>query len=204
VEIHNCARRGLVLSFYLSPDHESIWHSPEDEAPLRETHLRRWCRQSSGTHTDFTWLMSSQRVANLALGMISLSSYRSSWKFLLLVKMTQGDIFDSRWQCQTSFCQNRDSVFGSEFPTPSSSLSWFARSRSLRLLAFRASERSASRELIRWTWWTLVSYPENFELSRLWDFRCGISRMVDLIAKCIDGNDKYVGWCLNRNVQLLF
>jgi hypothetical protein len=41
VEVHDDARRGLVLSFYLSTDQEPIWLSPEDEIPQRESYLRR-------------------------------------------------------------------------------------------------------------------------------------------------------------------
>jgi hypothetical protein len=36
VEVHDDARQDLVLSLYLSTDHESIWLSQEDEAPQRE------------------------------------------------------------------------------------------------------------------------------------------------------------------------
>jgi hypothetical protein len=41
VEIHRDARRGLVLSFDLSTNHESVWLNPEDEAPQKESDLRR-------------------------------------------------------------------------------------------------------------------------------------------------------------------
>jgi hypothetical protein len=50
-----------------------------------------------------------------------------------------------------SHCAKRSSVFGSQLRNPSTSSSLFARSDPLRLLAFRGSERSASREPIRQT-----------------------------------------------------
>jgi hypothetical protein len=55
-------------------------------------HLRKWCWRSSWIETDFIWLMPYERAANLTMDMISLTSYPSSSKFLLLTKMIQGDI----------------------------------------------------------------------------------------------------------------
>jgi hypothetical protein len=77
---------------YLSTDHESVWFSLEDETPQRESRLGRSCSRSSGIHTDFTWLMSNQRAANFTLVIISLTFPRPCLKFLLRIKMTQGDI----------------------------------------------------------------------------------------------------------------
>jgi hypothetical protein len=55
-------------------------------------HLRRQCWRSSWIDTDFIWLMSYEMATNLTLDMISLTSYPPSPKFLLLIKMAQGDI----------------------------------------------------------------------------------------------------------------
>jgi hypothetical protein len=66
----------------------------------------------------------------------------------------------------------------------------------LRLLAFRTSERSASRDFIRQAWWTFLRYPENFEGSRSWDFGCDISRMDDPIVKMY--------WCKWRICWVMF
>jgi hypothetical protein len=53
----------------------------------------------------------------------------------------------------------------------------------LRRLAFRASQRSVSKEFSWRIGWTLVHYPGNCEGSLSWDFECGISRMDDPMVK---------------------
>jgi hypothetical protein len=146
-------------------------------------HLRRLCWQSSGTHTDFTWLMFNQRATNLNLDIISLTFYHPYPKFLLLIKMVQRDIFWFKLTMPDLVVPKRLLSFESQFHAPNTSSSLFVRSGHLRLMAFQASERSTSKEFIRRTWWILVCYPWNFDESWSWNFGYSISRIDDHIVE---------------------
>jgi hypothetical protein len=169
--------------FCLSTDGESIWFSPGDEIPQKgESSPKIMLRVVWNLHGFHLINVSSQRVANFTLGIISVTCDRPYPKFLLLVKMTQGDILWFMLAMAHLIVPKRLLSFGSQVPTPSTSSSLLARSTPLRLLAFRATERCVPRKFIWRTWWTLVGYPGNVERSRSWEFGCSISRMDNPIA----------------------
>jgi hypothetical protein len=68
----------IFLSFYLSifllirNQFSSVQKMKLHKGREKLYHLWRWCWRLSGTHMDFTWLMSDQRAADLTLGRISL------------------------------------------------------------------------------------------------------------------------------------
>jgi hypothetical protein len=85
----------IFLSFYLSIDHESIWRSPEDEAPQKDSKRELSPKMMlaivwnpDGFHLTNVLPKSSKFNAGHDISHI-LSPLP---KFLLLIKMNQGDI----------------------------------------------------------------------------------------------------------------
>jgi hypothetical protein len=137
-----------------------MWNSPKGESSPKVMLTIVWNRH--GFHVVDLLLMGSKSnrghyISHILLSLreiVILPPYQDDTRWH---KMTQGDILwftltmpDLTGPKRLLYC------FGSQFPTPSASSSLLTMYGPLKLLAFRRSERNASGELIRRTWWTLL------------------------------------------------
>jgi hypothetical protein len=88
---------------------------------------------------------------------------------LLVIKMTEGDILWFTLAMPDLIVPKRLLWVWITIPEAEHVIFLIRQIWSLGLPAFRVSERNASREFIRrtwWAWWTFVHYPGNVEGSR--------------------------------------
>jgi hypothetical protein len=124
-------------------------------------------------------------------------------KFLLLIKMSKGDILWFAANARPHYAKtvtqflDHNSRRRADHPPYSPDLA-------LHTSNFQVSESSASSEFIRPTWWTLVRYPGKFERLNRETLDAVFQEWMIRLQNCIDENGEYVERCSNWNVQFLF